>query len=116
MLHQRRALFRVLNLHSTLQKPLDCTKLLNQIPRRLLADARSAWNVVRRVTPKGEQIRDLFRSNTEKLVDFRAVHDQIVFGGIQNKNGIDNLVKILIQSNDHGLQSDRKSTRLNYSH
>ena len=106
-------MLRVRNFFRAIKQRFNRAKLLNQIARALFTNSRRAGNIVRAVAPKREEVRNLFRSNPEELAHLFAIDDQVVLRRVQDQDGIDQLVQILIESNDHGIQSGGEGLRRN---
>ena len=99
---KRRPLLRVLDFGGPLQAGFDGAKPLDQILRGFLADARRAGNIVGRVAPETQQVRDLFGHHPEEFLDFVAIDEQVVFRGVEDQDGVDELVEVLVERHHDG--------------
>src|SRR2546426_7132750 len=97
-------MLRIRNFRRPIEQRFNRCELLNQLARALLADSRGAWNVVGAIAPKRKQIRNLFRSYAEQLAHLFAVDHHVVLRCVQDQSGIDQLVEVLIESDDDRMQ------------
>ena len=85
---QRLAIALALNLGGTVEDCVQRAEFLNQIHAALVADARSAGNVIdQRIAAQGHHIDDLLRRDSEDFDNLGGVEDEVVFLRVEDFDG-----------------------------